>query len=595
MQMINIDSNTQIPIEQHFRVSAGPGAGKTHWIVNHIKNISCNSTRLMKTRKIACITYTNIAVNTIQKRLGPNANRADVSTIHSFLYSNVLKPYASFLIQDYSLNVTRLDGHNDPIIHRKKISEWINNHPNVAKLKHPYSIKQLTELDIYRKAISNWLSSLFYTFDGNKNLIISARKSKAFCIEDTNGGMDRRYLPNKCIEILETDLLGYKKLYWQEGFIDHDDVLFFSYQLIRKFPFILDVLRAKYPYFCVDEFQDTNPIQTAIIELLAEKETIVGVIGDEAQSIYSFQGAHPVQFRSFTISGMVDYTMSDNRRSTNQIIDVLNKIRVDITQNKTRNVNKEKPKIIVGEKVAALKKAVELCNGGLVYSLARDNITSNIMKREVIGSSYNSGLIDQLLETDIPSSSTHYRSKVVVSCIRAVELAHEGKYEYALKELGQLLSGENDQTQKKREELRILCLLLAKYDSFRTISLTEFYLYIKAELFPNISNFRNGKPKTFYDDHRYFEIALCVQINEDESRNKTIHKAKGDEFDNVLVIINKMSDMSFLIDPKLYENEEHRILYVAISRAKERLFISVPSLLSDDFLMLQNLFDIVEV
>lgn len=125
---------------------------------------------------------------------------------------------------------------------------------------------------------------------------------------------------------------------------------------------------------------------------------------------------------------------------TNQIIDVLNKIRVDITQNKTRNVNKEKPKIIVGEKVAALKKAVELCNGGLVYSLARDNITSNIMKREVIGSSYNSGLIDQLLETDIPSSSTHYRSKVVVSCIRAVELAHEGKYEYALKELGQLLS-----------------------------------------------------------------------------------------------------------------------------------------------------------
>jgi len=280
---------------------------------------------------------------------------------------------------------------------------------------------------------------------------------------------------------------------------------------------------------------------------------------------------------------------------TNQIIDVLNKIRVDITQNKTRNVNKEKPKIIVGEKVAALKKAVELCNGGLVYSLARDNITSNIMKREVIGSSYNSGLIDQLLETDIPSSSTHYRSKVVVSCIRAVELAHEGKYEYALKELGQLLSGENDQTQKKREELRILCLLLAKYDSFRTISLTEFYLYIKAELFPNISNFRNGKPKTFYDDHRYFEIALCVQINEDESRNKTIHKAKGDEFDNVLVIINKMSDMSFLIDPKLYENEEHRILYVAISRAKERLFISVPSLLSDDFLMLQNLFDIFEV
>lgn len=92
--MITITSSDLIPIEQHFKVIAGPGAGKTHWLVNHIKNVVKNSVRLEKTRKIACITYTNIAVETIMKRLGTSiANRVEVSTIHSFLYRHVVKPY----------------------------------------------------------------------------------------------------------------------------------------------------------------------------------------------------------------------------------------------------------------------------------------------------------------------------------------------------------------------------------------------------------------------------------------------------------------------------------------------------------------------
>jgi len=75
-----------IDIEHHFRVSAGPGAGKTHWLVEHIRNVLHRSNRLGKTRKIACITYTNIAVETILSRLGTSVDRVEVSTIHSFLY-----------------------------------------------------------------------------------------------------------------------------------------------------------------------------------------------------------------------------------------------------------------------------------------------------------------------------------------------------------------------------------------------------------------------------------------------------------------------------------------------------------------------------
>ncbi len=67
---MQIESDSLIPIEQHFRVSAGPGSGKTHWLILHIKNVLAHSERLAKTRKIVCITYTNVASETILYRLG---------------------------------------------------------------------------------------------------------------------------------------------------------------------------------------------------------------------------------------------------------------------------------------------------------------------------------------------------------------------------------------------------------------------------------------------------------------------------------------------------------------------------------------------
>ena len=59
---------------------------------------------------------------------------------------------------------------------------------------------------------------------------------------------------------------------------------------------------------------------------------------------------------------------------------------------------------------------------------------------------------------------------------------------------------------------------------------------------------------------------------------KTIHKAKGAEFDNVMLVLEKESDLTFLVSPDLMNNVDHRVYYVAVSRAKKRLFISVPTL-----------------
>lgn len=73
-------------------------------------------------------------------------------------------------------------------------------------------------------------------------------------------------------------------------------------------------------------------------------------------------------------------------------------------------------------------------------------------------------------------------------------------------------------------------------------------------------------------------MALCVNIIEDASNNITIHKSKGAEFESVLLILNDDEELDFIINANLDDSEKHRLRYVAVSRAKKNLFITVPSL-----------------
>lgn len=77
--------------------------------------------------------------------------------------------------------------------------------------------------------------------------------------------------------------------------------------------------------------------------------------------------------------------------------------------------------------------------------------------------------------------------------------------------------------------------------------------------------------QNFYEGTEYQSLAICINIPEDISEHITIHKSKGNQFKNVFVVGNK-DIKSFLLNP-LLEKEEHRIAYVAFSRAKDRLFI----------------------
>lgn len=579
---MDIQSDTLIPIENNFRVSAGPGAGKTYWLVNHIKNVLYNSKRLMKTRKIACITYTNIAVETINKRLENSSNQVEVSTIHSFLYNNVIKPYIFFIAESYDLNFKKMDGHEDVKVNFSKVKEWIENLDRVDELKNPNTKNQLLKIPEQKKALINWLESIRYKFDSKGNLYVSADNSKALVkMENKTTSIKKSNLL-----ILESELINYKKLYWQDGVINHEDVLFFSYMLIKEYPFILEILRAKYPYFFVDEFQDTNPIQVELIKMIAAKETIVGVIGDSAQSIYSFQGADSKEFLRFNLNNLVNYEIIGNRRSTNNIIKVLNSMRKDFKQIPIRNIEGNKPIIIVGDVILSVRKAIELCNNKEVNTLSRDNVTANAIKKGIEDKNLNHKLVELLVEIDSNSN----RKNTIIRSITAIELAKGGNFKEALKILNHITKLKDN----KKEALKYLSLLLNKYAEYLDESLMQFYELIKNNFDSSLAIFKNGKPKEFYNEHKYKELAICINQIEDKSNNKTIHQSKGDEFKNVM-LIKKDKKLDFLLNPDLKRNEEHRIDYVAISRAKDNLMINVQCLSEEDEEKLKNLFQIIRL
>lgn len=566
VEPIGIDSGDKLgDIEHHFRMLAGPGAGKTYWLVNHIKEVLHTSERLDRSRKVACITYTNTAVDIIRDRLDSSSNQVEVSTIHSFLYRHVVKPYMHFIADEYDFDTSRLDSHDEFSVSRSKCISWLKEHPNSSLINDNIDNRQLYVL--YLEGLVEWLSSITCGFDRSGRLVYKTKTVKpVFKIRKKSLKTLQDYP-----DLFNDEPMNFKKIYWRSGKIHHEDVLFFSFKIIEKHPFVLDVLRAKFPYFFIDEFQDSSPIQVELLRKIGERETIIGVVGDKAQAIFQFQDVNPEQFSGFHLEGIQDYRMNNNRRSTQEVINLLNYIRRDFEQHGQEGFTGNKPTIYIGDRLEVLREINKNISEEKIVTLSRKNITANALKKDIQGVDLSDNLFKDLKEVDSPN-----RYRLVIPCITAVELCRENKIKEALKELERYF-GRNSESKKKA--LDLLFLLNSRYDEYCNEPLMTLYSILQANSgIEGLSNFRAGKPKNFYDNTGYKSLALCVNIVEDTSSNITIHKSKGDEFENVLLVLDEGKELNFITTPNLDELEEHRLRYVAVSRAIQSLFITVPEL-----------------
>jgi len=138
------------------------------------------------------------------------------------------------------------------------------------------------------------------------------------------------------IEHIQELYQGYQAALRQRKLMDFDDQLSFALTILRRYPTVLEHFQDRFPYICVDESQDTSRIQHEIIKLLSKKYGNIFMVGDEDQSIYGFRAAYPEALLEFEREheGARVLLMEQNYRSTGEIVSAADAF---IAKNKNRH------------------------------------------------------------------------------------------------------------------------------------------------------------------------------------------------------------------------------------------------------------------
>jgi len=579
---VAINSDSELAdFDNNFRVVAGPGAGKTYWLVKNIRHILRNSPRVSSTSHIACITYTNVASDEIKAGLEKGEDRVESSTIHSFLYKNIVKPYAFLLKEEDGtslIDFARMDGHDEhrPIFF-PTVSEWINSIDEMKMKK----FKLLTD----RKTQGNLLKcleSLNWHIESGRCIL---RFGKTY-------GVPKVLIPR---------VEEYKKRFWSKGQIHHEDVLYFAYRILTENPSLCDFISSKFAYILIDEFQDTHPVQTAIVKLLVTSGSIVGVIGDGAQSIYQFQGAQRKDFLEFAVGSQVDFKIEGNRRSTQMIIDLLNHVRSgDPVKQKQQGIAREGHNIhvLIGDDPAKILSTYEALAGGVGYAdrtyvLAIKNETVSRLKGK---KDSNEGSWERLRAMD--PAKTRFLERIIAS----EEYAHERRFETALKEVLRIFKDDTDgnlrkpfksgalraDIEKRGVAVSMLEFIISNRESLIGGNALNFYERLNDFLFEcwqiRLQEFSKGKKKEGYEAVQVVDLLNSLRLGEEsKSRVRTIHKSKGAQFKSVLVYLDSPADIAHILTPDINADDDTcRLIYVGLSRAEDFLCVSVPKTNADD-------------
>jgi DNA helicase-2/ATP-dependent DNA helicase PcrA len=540
-----ITSDDSIDIDQNFRISAGPGAGKTRWLVRHIQHILADSRRLDRTRKIACVTYTNVGVDTIKKRLSLSASRVEICTFHSFLFKYIVSPYWHLIAEKEGLDIEQFQGESNQVY-----TGWF--HKILDEIKQPYLMKN-NDFGQLEGMVKNLLWSI--EADGIELHVRNRRRYN--------------------LRIRDNFFYRYKKKAWSEGIVSYDDIHYFSYRLLKEYPYIANLVADRFPYILVDEFQDTTPVQTEVLKILSKVGCFIGVVGDEAQCIYGFNGIQTDHFKTFSLNGLKDYEIKGNQRSTRQIIDVLNIIRPNFPQEPVKNRSGEKPILLVGPRKNAIDFCKEYCNDNfkcLAYS--------NEIVKEIAQYRQGENYMAPVKWSELNDSNTNRRF-VIMTSLKAIEDSRKKSMKTALQEMEKL-------GKTGAEAVSILCHLYDSYSSYSEESLLHFVGVLKDHDISVTLIRKNSNQMSSYSLIKYRQIVQSELSDYTDEQQSTIHQAKGAGYPNVLVVFEKEKDLVFLLHPDL-TNEKNRVYYVALSRAETGLFLNVPDLSKKSFNVLTEI------
>ena len=283
-------------------VIAGAGSGKTKTLVHRVARLIHDN---VPPEKILLLTFTRKAATEMLTRathlLDHRCHQVSGGTFHSFA-NLTLRKYASYL--GYTNEFTILDQSDS-----QDLIDQLRKGLNISLTQQRFP-KKATIATIYSKHINTGKS-----------------------IPDI---IHQQYPQFSTLSTEITQILSqYQTQKKAINVMDYDDLLIQLQQLLRQVPDVQKELQSQYDYIMVDEYQDTNLIQADIIRLLANQSQNVMIVGDDAQSIYGFRGAHHENIMSFPnlFPNTELIKLEENYRSCQPILDFTNAL---INQAKTK-------------------------------------------------------------------------------------------------------------------------------------------------------------------------------------------------------------------------------------------------------------------
>lgn len=416
--------------------------------------------------------------------------------------------------------------------------------------------------------------------------------------------------------------------------IDFDDMMVLCYELLTQRPDILEKCRTLFPYILVDEFQDSNRIQYELFRMLAEPLKNAFIVGDDDQSVYGFRGARPEIMQQFKkdFPACKTVCLGDNYRSDIAIVRASIQV---IDKNKTRFQKALHPvslqngvlqmhivKDEAEENECIIKKIREQVQIGVAYEKQAVLYRTNLQPRR-LAYKLNQYNIPYTLSDAIPNLFDHFAVRYALDymrmamgdCSRATFLRIVNKpsryisrdalmedpvdydklrfrlrnKEYVVENLDKMMA--DIKLLKKMRPWPALQFIrnFIGYDSYIS-SYAEYRQLDAGELFEVLDEFAYMiKDMTSYAELFDFidEYKTLLVIQQEKNRVRkgvnlmTMHSAKGLEFDTVYILdaVEQITPYKKAKTAAQLE-EERRMFYVAMTRAKHELHIYVPKTIS---------------
>ena len=302
-------------------IVAGAGSGKTKVLTTRIAHLMANGVDAFN---ILALTFTNKAAAEMKERVekilgNTEARNLYIGTFHS-VFARILRAEAPRI--GYPNNFTIYDTDDSRSVIKTVVNEL-----------------HLDDKLYKANVIHNRISAA-------KNALVGPEEyANDYYIQQEDMRANRPALAQV--------YKAYQARCFKNGAMDFDDLLLKMYELLRDFPEVLYKYQHKFKYILIDEYQDTNPVQYQITKLLAAVHENICVVGDDAQSIYSFRGAtieNILQFQK-DYEDVKVIKLEQNYRSTQSILNVANEV---IKNNKgqlpkvlwTQNAQGEKIKLV---------------------------------------------------------------------------------------------------------------------------------------------------------------------------------------------------------------------------------------------------------